>query len=115
VGLKSHSEIGWVLREYNDLINKASKLGIKSADSFYTDGKSKGKTNKDTGVDPNKAEQKPDIFVKKVDASGIMAGFDEDIEEIVTHTPQKKPSLNELPTFVRKSKSSEIPGFLERF
>jgi hypothetical protein len=44
-----------------------------------------------------------------------MAGFDEDVEEIVTNTPQKKPSLNELPTFVRKSKSSEIPELLEGF
>jgi hypothetical protein len=90
-------------------------LGVKSPDSYYIDGKTKGKTSKDTGVDPHKAEQKPDIFVKKVDASGIMAGFDEDVEEIVTNTPQKKPSLNELPTFVRKSKSSEIPELLEGF
>jgi hypothetical protein len=115
VGLKSHSEIGWVLREYNDLINKAQKLGIKSPDSYYTDGKTKGKTSKDTGVDAQKVAQKADVFVKKVDAAGITAGFDDDIEEIVTHTPQKKPSLNELPNLVRKSKASEIPGLLEGF
>ena len=115
VGFKSHSEIGWVLREYNDLINKASKLGIKSPDSYYTDGKTRGKTSKDTGVDAHKTEQKADVFVKKVDASGIMAGFDDNIEEIETNTPQKKPSSIELPKFIRKGKASEIPGLLEGF
>jgi hypothetical protein len=78
------------------------------------DGKINGKTRKDTGIETNKTTEKADVFVKKVDASGI-TGFDEDIEEIGIHTPQKKPSLNELPTFIRKSKASEIPGFLERF
>ena len=115
MGFKSHSEIGWVLREYNDLINKAQKLGIKSPDSYYTDGKTRGKTSKDTGVDAHKAVQKPDVFVKKVDALDIIVGFNDDIEEIETNTPLKKPSLNELPKLVRKGKASEIPGFLEDF
>jgi hypothetical protein len=116
VGLKSHSEIGWVLREYNDLINKAQKLGIKSPDSYYTDGKTKGKTSKDTVVDAQKAAQKADVFVKKVAPSGIMSGFDdEDTEEIETNSSQNKPSLNERPKFVEKGKASEIPGLLGGF
>jgi hypothetical protein len=90
-------------------------LGIKSPDSYYTDGKTRGKVSKDTGVDAHKMVQKADVFVKKVDGSSIMGGFDDDIEEIVTHTPQKKPSLNELPKLVMKSKASEIPGLLEGF
>jgi hypothetical protein len=113
VGLKSHSEIGWVLREYKDLINKAQKFDLKSPDSYYIDGKTKGKLRKDTGIETNKTAQKADVFVKKVDASGIIR-FD-DIEEIGIHTPQEKPSLIELPTLIRKSKTSEIPGFLEGF
>jgi len=115
VGFKSHSEIGWVLREYNDLINKAQKLGIKSPDFYYTDGKTKGKTSKDTGVDAHKVAQKPDVLVKKVDVSDIKAGFNDEFEEIETHTSQKKPSLNDFPKFFRKSKASEIPEFLEGF
>ena len=115
MGLKSHSEIGWVLREYNDLINKAQKLGIKSPDSYYTDGKTRGKASKDTCVDAHKTANKPDVFVKKVDTSGNIAGSDDDIEENETNTPQKKPSLNDLPKFVRKGKTSEIPEFLEGF
>lgn len=115
MGLKSHSEVGWVLREYNNLINKAQKLGIKSPDSYYTDGKTRGKTSKDTSVDTQKTAQKPDVFVKKADVLDIMAGFDDDIEEIETNTPVKKPSLNDLPKLVRKGKASEIPGLLEGF
>lgn len=114
MGFNKHSEIGWVLREYNDLTNEAQKLGIKSPDSYYTDGKTRGKTSKDTGVDPNKAVEKPDVFLKKVDVSSILAGFDDTIEEI-ENTHMKKPSLNELPKFVRKGKTSEIPELLEGF
>jgi hypothetical protein len=43
------------------------------------DGKINGKTRKDTGIETNKTTEKADVFVKKVDASGI-TGFDEDIE-----------------------------------
>jgi hypothetical protein len=114
VGLKSHSEIGWVLREYKDLINKAQKFNLKSPDSYYIDGKTKGKVRKDTGIETNKTVEKADVFVKKVDASGII-GLDDDIEEIGIHTSQEKPSLIELPTLIRKSKASEIPGLLEGF
>jgi len=113
VGFKSHSEIGWVLREYNDLTNKASKSGIKSPDIYYTDGKTKGKASKDTGVDAHKIVQKPDIPVKKTETSDIMAGFDDDLDDIRVHSSQKKPSLNDLPKFVRKGKSSEIPELLK--
>lgn len=115
MGLKGHSEIGWVLREYNDLINKASKLGIKSPDIYFTDGKTRGKTSKDTGIDARKAIEKPDVFVKKVAVSGNVTGFDDDKEGIETHTPQKKPSLNDRPKFIEKGRASEIPGFLEGF
>ena len=115
MGLKSHSEIGWVLREYNDLISKASKLGIKSPDSYYADGKTRGKASKDTGIDTQKSMQKPDVFVKKADDLDIMAGFDDDVEEIETNISQKKPSFNELPKFIGKGKASEIPRFLEGF
>ena len=114
MGLKSHSEIGWVLKEYKDLINKAQKFDLKSPDSYYIDGKTKGKARKDTGIETNNTAQKADVFVKKVGASGII-GFVDDIGENGIYTPQEKPSLNELPTFIRKNKASEIPGFLEGF
>jgi hypothetical protein len=53
--------------------------------------------------------------VKKVETSSISAGFDEDMGDIESYTPQRKPSLNELPKFVEKGKASEIPEFIEGF
>ena len=55
VGVKSHSEIGWVLREYNTLVENARKLGIKSPESYYQDGKIKGKASRDK---PSEAKEK---------------------------------------------------------
>lgn len=113
VGFKGHSEIGWVLREYNDLIKKAQKNGIKSPDSHYEQGKVKGKTARDKGDDVQKSAQKAEVLAKRVDVSDIGAGYYDDIVENETNTPMKKPTLNELPEFIKKIRSSEIPGLLE--
>jgi hypothetical protein len=113
VGLKGHSEIGWVLREYNDLLAQCHKMGIKTPDSNYLEGKVKGKTTRDKGDDVHKSAQKEDVPVKKVDASDIGAGYYIDPKENETNTLLEKPSLNELPEFIKKSRSSEIPGLLE--
>lgn len=113
VGLKGHSEIGWVLREYNELLAQGQKMGVKSPDSHYAQGKVKGKTTRDKGDDVHKSAQKEDVLVKKVDVSDIGAEYYDDIKENETNTPLKRPSLNELPEFIQKSRSSEIPGLLE--
>ena len=113
MGFKGHSEIGWVLREYNDLITRAKKMEIKSPDSYYAQGKAKGKTTRDKGDDVHKSAQKADVLIKKVDVSDIGAGYYDDIKENESNTPMKRPSLNELPKFIKKIKSSEIPGLLE--
>lgn len=89
-------------------------MGIKSPDSHYIDGKIKGKTSKDNGIETNIAAQKADVFVKKADASGNI-GFGDDVEEIGTYSPQRKPSLIELPNLIRKSKASKIPGLFSGF
>ena len=113
MGLKGHSEIGWVLREYNDLITIAQKMGIKSPDSHYIQGKVKGKTTRDKGDDVHKSAQKADVLVKKVDVLDIGAGYYDDIKEGETNTLLERPSLNELPEFMKKIRSSEIPRLLE--
>lgn len=113
MGFKGHSEIGWVLREYNNLIAQGLKMGLKSPDSHYAQGKVKGKASKDKGDDVHKSAQKEDVLVKKIDVSDIGAGYYDDIIENETNTPLKRPSLNELPEFINKTRQSEIPGLLE--
>ena len=88
-------------------------MGIKLPDSYYTDGKTKGKTSKDTGVDPLKTAQKAEVLVKNVEVSDMRNRFYDDMEENETNSPLKKPSLNEFPKFIKKIRASEIPGLLE--
>jgi hypothetical protein len=103
------------LREYNDLIARATKMGIKSPDSLYTDGKVKGKASKDTeGIGGQKSPEKADVFVKKVDLSITGLDTTQETESNIDH-PTKKPSMNELPKFVKKSREMELPMFLEGF
>ena len=117
VGLKNHSEIGWVLREYNDLVDRASKLGVKTPDSYYADGKIKGKASKDNkNIEAAKIPKKEPPAVKKVIANDTVVelpnirkeerGFDRRLEQ---------PSFNEMPKLVEKGSATELPSFLEGF
>jgi hypothetical protein len=114
VGLKNHSEIGWVLREYNNLLENAHKLGIKSPEIHYHDGKLKGKKNRDKGTDLHKAPEKVANFVKKVTVSEIKIESG-GIEEFEVLQLQRKPDLNELPNLVKKTEYTEIPRLLDGF
>jgi hypothetical protein len=114
VGLKNHSEIGWVLREYNTLVENAQKLGIKSPENYYHDGKLKGKTSRDKSNEVRASLKETDL-VKKVTVSEIKIEPSDIIEEIEVLESQRKPTLNELPNLVKQSKSTEIPQLLKGF
>ena len=45
---------------------KASKLGIKTPDSYYADGKIKGKANKDKNIEGPKIPEKETPAIRKV-------------------------------------------------
>ena len=115
VGVKNHSEIGWVLREYNDLVTRASKLGIKTPDSYYADGKIKGKTSRDKNIEGPKTPENVTPAVRKVVVSDPVVDLNIQKEETGFDHRLEKPSLNELPKFVEKSSATEIPRFLEGF
>ncbi len=115
MGLKNHSEIGWVLREYNDLTSRALNSGIKSPDSYYADGKIKGKASRDKTIEGPKIPEKETTPVRKVIFSDHVAdpaiqqgdsGFERRLQ---------RPTLNELPKFVEEGRATEIPSFLEGF
>jgi len=113
VGFKNHSEIGWVLREYNTLVEHAKKLGIKSPEIHYHDGKVNGKKSRDKGTDNPKAPEKADL-VKKVNVSEIKIEPDETEKLGVLHS-QRKPGLNEFPDLVKQAGNTEMPGLLGGF
>ena len=111
VGLKSHSEIGWVLREYNTLMENARKLGITSPESYYQDGKIKGKASRDK---PSEAKEKKADIVKNVTFSEIKNEIGE-IEEFEFLQLQRKPRLNEFPDLVKQTGHTQVPGLLVGF
>jgi hypothetical protein len=115
VGLKNHSEIGWVLREYNDLTSKALNLGIESPDSYYADGKIKGKANRDKNVEEPKTPEKENAPVRNMVLTDPVVDPNIQKDESGFERRLQKPTLNELPKFVDKGRATEIPAFLEGF
>ncbi len=98
-------------------MTKASKLGIKTPDSYYSDGKIKGKASKDNkNIEVTKIPKKEPPAVRKVIVSDPIVelpnirkeepGFDRRLE---------KPSFNEIPKLVEKGSATELPSFLEGF
>jgi hypothetical protein len=114
VGLKNHSEVGWVLREYNTIMENAQKLGIKSPEIYYQDGKLKGKTSREQSHEVRASVKEADITKKgtvtdiKVESSDIIKEFD-DLQS------KRKPSLNELPNLVKQTKYTEMPQLVKGF
>jgi hypothetical protein len=115
VGLKNHSEIGWVLREFNVLMRDAQHLGIKSPESYYNDGKLKGKASRDRGLEGPKVHEKETKGINKVELIITSSDINNITEEIESHHLLREPSFNELPPLVKKSKVTKIPELLEGF
>ena len=114
VGLKNHSEIGWVLREFNTLAEDARKIGIKAPEIYYHDGKLNGKKSKDKGNDI-KTSGKASHRLNKLTGSEMKIDSGEVIEEFEVMRSERKPRLNELPNLIKKAKSIEVPQLLEDF
>ena len=112
MGFKNHSEIGWVLREYNTLAEHAHKIGIKAPEIYYHDGKLNGKKNKTSDV---KANGKATNLVKKVVVSETKIQSGDMSEEFEFLQPQNKPGFNELPNAVKKAKYLDMPQLLKGF
>lgn len=90
-------------------------MGIKSPDSYYADGKKKGKMNRDKHIDGSKIPEKAATEARKrieLPDPGIDLSEKEDVE---LYHPLKKPLFNEFPNFVKKSSTTEIPGLLKGF
>lgn len=110
MGYKNHSEIGWVLREYNRLINEAQKLGIESPESYYDEGKIKGKTNRDKGIgDSSEKKASVNISDNGEDAQTSETAF---TDEIYGDSHPEKFSFSDLPNLVEKISMTEIPRLL---
>jgi hypothetical protein len=108
VGYKNHSEVGWVLREYNELMDEAHKIGIGSPEGFYNDGKTKGKSGRDKGL--CEASVKKNIEAGKTSEKGTdLSDFKE--EDKAVHLFKKTPRGG-IPDLLEKISMVEIPKCL---
>lgn len=114
VGLKNHSEIGWVLREFNDLSENALSVGIKSPETYYHDGKLKGKKSKDKGSEEKPHEKSNDLKRKSLYSDLIIESNDL-IDEFEVIKSQRRPELNDLPGLVKQARMIKKPRLLEGF
>jgi hypothetical protein len=114
VGYKNHSEIGWVLREYNQLISEAQKLGIPAPENYYNNGKIKGRASRDKGITESsgkKVQQEAGANRKLGASADLDTPHDEGEEENLL----KRPSFGDLPRLVKKTNMVELPRFLQGF
>ena len=97
------------------MTSRALSLGIKSPDSYYADGKIKGKASRDKTVEGPRTPEKEKAPVRKVIFSDHVVEPAIQKEESGFERRLQKPTLNELPKFVDKGSATEIPAFLEGF
>lgn len=115
MGLKNHSEIGWVLREYDDILASALKLGIKSPDSYYANGKIKGKASRDKNIEGQKIPEKPTAVPRKFEFLDNGITPPDHTENVDIDHPLGKPSMHDIPNLMKRGKATEVPGLLEGF
>ncbi len=112
VGYKNHSEVGWVLREYNHLIAEARKAGIESPEKYYDDGKIKGKSSRDKGTGLS-AESK-----KVRTSAGYVTDTNPDLGDLKDEDYNRflnRPSFSGIPGLIEKITMVEIPRFVYGF
>ncbi len=103
-----------MLREYNQLISEAQKLGIQTPENYYNNGKVKGRASRDKGI----TESSGKIVQQEAGTSrtpGAAANTDTPVDEGEEENFLKKPSFSDLPHLVKKINMIELPRFLQGF
>ena len=93
----------------------AQKLGIKTPDSYYNDGKIKGKSSRDKHIEGPKAPEKAPVEIRKVKVENANIEFLDQIEDVKINPPLAKPSLSDMPGLVKRGRAGELPSFLDGF
>jgi hypothetical protein len=102
------------LREYNALIKEALNLGIKSPETYYYEGKIKGKASRDRGIMGHKVREERETVPGNVPATdNENAGKTK--KETKSYNLLRKPGFNSFPRLVEKIGMIEFPKFLGGF
>ncbi|MCX9025307.1 MAG: hypothetical protein OIN85_04335 [Candidatus Methanoperedens sp.] len=102
------------MREYNALIKEALNLGIKSPETYYNEGKIKGKAGRDRGEVGHKVQKEGEIV-----SGNKPARDNEDAAKTKKETKSyyllKKPGFSSVPRLFDKISMTELPKFLGGF
>ncbi|MCZ7382968.1 MAG: hypothetical protein O8C64_15535 [Candidatus Methanoperedens sp.] len=101
------------MREYDALIKEAQSLGIKSPESYYNEGKIKGKAGRDRGEVGHKIPQEGKIVPG--DAQALDNDLSKKKEKTQSYYLLKKPGISSLPSLFDKISMTELPKFLGGF
>lgn len=102
------------MREYNALIKEALSLGIKSPETYYYEGKIKGKAGRDRGEVGNKIPEEGKIVSGDISAKDNENAI-KTKKETKSYNLLKKPDFNCIPHLVKKISMIECPPFLGGF
>ncbi len=110
MGYNNHFETGWVLIEHTRLINEAIKQGIQSPESYYNDGKKKGRASREKNICESYEKKTNEVST----VNGFKIGIDKTIanKEINEYEFLKKPSHNAFPNLVKKIRMVGTPKLL---
>ena len=112
VGYKNHSEVGWVLREYNKLVNEAANLGIQAPENYYNEGKIKGRTSRDKGIGESSGKMAQDTGASRTSEAETNPDREDEGE---ADGYLKKPLFEDFPRMVKKISMIEVPKLLYGF
>lgn len=113
MGYHNHSEIGWVHREHERLMNDALIIGIASPDNFYNEGKVKGRLSRERGIIGQRGSENG--FGKLGAVENAKNELSESSDKIDKTNFLSKPVHTELPRMIKKIKAIEIPKSLKGF
>lgn len=103
-----------MLREYNQLISEAQKLGIQTPENYYNNGKVKGRASRDKGITESSGK-KVQQEAGPIRTPGSTAELDTPHDEGEEENSLKRPSFGDLPRLVKKINMVELPRFLYGF
>jgi hypothetical protein len=126
VGYFSHSEFGWVHREYVKLQSEAQKLGIDHLiKTYYEKGKAVGAEHKKHDISTGlgkELEKKETILKTKQKTNTILLRKKSQettsrLSEEPTKTPlitSEKPHIADIPQFIHKIRTTALPTLLNK-
>ncbi len=107
MGYYNHFEIGWIVEKYTELAEEARNIGIKSPETYYRDGKEKGKSSRGQIIEGKRSSIEAD---KPRNNGIIQSDINRSGSNICSITD--RPKLNDPPGMIEKISAIDLPELL---